>query len=386
MTDAPARPGLLQRTRRARQAVLFAALLATAGYAGWVRLEPVFGRTPFEGRLELEHGVVVERVSTLSPPVTLLVARVPRGQGLRLRAALLSADAQDLDVIGPAARRAGALVAINGDYHRLAASFCFGSPFSTLVDRGEAPTIGSLFSYGCSFWLDRAGEPHVGAFDLGAALRLPSGRALPVLVNVETGDDLLITRPPAKVWEPSGFTGVPLEAMGEGTFRVTGGPTTRLEGPALLRRAGFDDALLADLAPGATVSLARTGADAERVWLAIGTGPRLLEKGEVAAVLAEPETTGWTVRVARTAVGLTPTHVLLATTYQLPRHGVSLTDLARALQALGCTDAVNLDGGPSSTFWADGHVRNCDVGDTEGMPVGTALFVLPPDDDEVGVR
>lgn len=384
--DGPARPGLLQRTRRARLAVLSSALVATAAYAGWVRLEPVFGRTPFEGRLELAHGVVIERVSTLAPPVTLLVARVPRGQGLRLRAGLLSPAAQDLDVIGPAARRAGALVAINGDYHRLAGSFCFGAPFSTLVDRGQAPVIGSAFSYGCSFWLDREGAPHVGLFDLGAALRLPSGRALPVLVNVETGDDLLITRPPRGRWSAEGITGVPLEATGATTFRVAGAPTTRFEGPALLRRGGFDDALRAELSPGAAITLERTGADADRVWLALGTGPRLLDQGEVAAVLARPESTGWTVRVPRTAVGLTPTHVILATTYQLPRHGVSLVDLARALQALGCTDAVNLDGGPSSTFWADGHVRNCDVGDGDGMAVGTALFVLPLEDGEPAVQ
>ncbi|MCO5166393.1 MAG: phosphodiester glycosidase family protein [Planctomycetes bacterium] len=377
---------LLERTRRARLAVLLAALAGVAGYALWERLEPVLGRTPFEGRWELAHGVVVERVSTLAPPVTLLVARVPRGAGLRLRAVLLSSDRADLDLVGPAARRAGALVAINGDYHRLTGSFCLGAPFSTLVDGGEPRVVGAPFSYACALWLDRDGAPRIGRFDLGAALRLPSGRTLPVQVDVETGDDLLITRPPVGAWRADGFAALPLERTGPAAFRVAGPPATDLRGPALLRRGGLDAALLDDAPAGATLTLQRTGADADRVWLALGTGPRLLEAGEVAAVLGAPESTGWTARVARTAVGLTPTHVVLATTYQLPRHGLSLVDLARALAALGCTDAVNLDGGPSSTFWAGGRVLNGDEGDDQGAAVGTALMVLPPVAGEVGVR
>lgn len=377
---------VLERTRRARLAVLLALLVVTAGWAAWVRVVAPLRRPRFDGWWALAHGVTVERVGLPEPEVTLLLARVPRGVGLRLRAVLLSPDRADLDLLGPAARGAGALVAVNGDYHRQTGSFCLGAPFSTLVDRGEARVVGAPFSYGCALWLDREGVARIGRVDLGAALRLPSGRALPVQVDVETGDDLLITRPPAGAWRADAFAALPLERTGTASFRVAGLPTTDLRGPALLRRGGLDAALLADAAPRTTLRLERAGADADRVWLALGTGPRLLEGGEVAAVLDASESPGWTARVARTAVGLTPTHLVLASTYQLPGHGASLVDLARALQALGCTDALNLDGGPSSTFWAGGRVLNGDEGDDEGAAVGTALLVLPPAAGEVGLR
>lgn len=375
---------LLQRTRRARLVVLVGALAATLSYAGWLRLEPVFGGAPFEGRRELAHGIVLERVTTLAPPVTLVVARIPRGAGLRLRARLLS-DEQGLAPIGPAAAAAGALVAINGDYHRLDGA-CFSSTFATLVDGDQAPVIATPFGYGCSFWVDRDGAPGIGRLDLGARLRFPSGQTLPVQKNAETGDDLLISRPPSGAWRADGVEGLPLEQVDATTFRVTGPVTKRFKGPALLRRGGWTDALAADAPAGATLVLERTGADLARIALAIGTGPRLLEGGKVAAVLDDPPTTGWTVRVPRTAVGLTPTHVVLATTFQLPRHGVSLEHLARALASIGCTDAVNLDGGPSTTLWADGKALNLPPEAGDGMVVGSTLQVLPPAAGDAGLR
>lgn len=375
---------LLQRTRRARLTVLLLVLAGTVGYATWTRLEPVYGGAPFEGRRELKHGVVLERVRVLRPPVTLVVAWIPRDAGLRLRARLLS-DEQGLAPIGPAAAGAGALVAINGDYHRLE-GFCFSSTFATLVDGDAAPVIAAPFDYGCSFWVDREGAPRIGPLDLGAAVRFPSGQALTVQQNVETGDDLLISRPPAGAWSAGGVEGLPLEQVDASTFRAAGPVTTRFAGPALLRRGGWKDGLAGDAPAGAILALERTGADRARVALAIGTGPRLLEDGEVAAVLVDPPTTGWTVRVPRTAVGLTPTHVVLAATFQLPRHGVSLEDLARALASIGCTDAVNLDGGPSTTMWADGQVLNLPAEAGDGMVVGSTLQVLPPAADDAGLR
>jgi exopolysaccharide biosynthesis protein len=42
--------------------------------------------------------------------------------------------------------------------------------------------------------------------------------------------------------------------------------------------------------------------------------------------------------------------------------GMTLDDLAKWLMKLGCTEAMNFDGGGSATLWFDGQVRNspCD--------------------------
>lgn len=369
--------GWVARTRRARLAALLALLVGTATYAAWVHVSPAFRALPWEGRLELGHGVVVERVRVLWPPCTFVVARVPRGTGLRLRAGLLSPDTPSLETLGPHATREGALAAINGDYHRLN-GFCAAHTFSTLVDRGEKPVIGAPFSYACAFWVDRQGDVHIGDLDITARLLLPSGQRLQVVVNVETAYDLLITRPPPGAWDSEGIEGVPLEAVDRATFRVAGAPTTRFTGPALLRRGGWTDAVARELVPGATVRLEVGGADAERVVLAIGTGPRLLEGGEVAAVLADPEDPGWASSAPRTAIGVTPTHVVLAASDHPPGFGLSCDEFARGLASIGVTDAVNLDGGPSPALWADGRVLNgLDLADP-GAGVASWIGVLPP--------
>jgi hypothetical protein len=45
--------------------------------------------------------------------------------------------------------------------------------------------------------------------------------------------------------------------------------------------------------------------------------------------------------------------------------GMNPTELAQFMAALGCTEAMNLDGGGSSTFWADGKRRNSVAGSRE---------------------
>ena len=126
--------------------------------------------------------------------------------------------------------------------------------------------------------------------------------------------------------------------------------------------------------------LRRPDTAAGRVALALGSGPRLLEAGEVHAD-TRLDYPGWVNRFARTAVGLNDEHLFLVTTLQaVPRAGLSMERLAEALRSLGCREAINLDGGPSTTLWAGGRVVNLPA-ELEGSydePVATGLFVLPP--------
>ncbi|MCD6362036.1 MAG: phosphodiester glycosidase family protein [Armatimonadetes bacterium] len=85
----------------------------------------------------------------------------------------------------------------------------------------------------------------------------------------------------------------------------------------------------------------------------LACGPRLLRSGEVALApvhqgFSDPHVLG---RAARTAVGLTPANKLLMV---VTRHHVSLWDLAKIMRALGCIDAINLDGGSSIAMYYRG--------------------------------
>jgi hypothetical protein len=57
--------------------------------------------------------------------------------------------------------------------------------------------------------------------------------------------------------------------------------------------------------------------------------------------------------------------------------GLSIPESAAVAKALGLRDAINLDGGGSTTMVADGHVINAPSDATGERPVGDALLVLP---------
>jgi exopolysaccharide biosynthesis protein len=80
---------------------------------------------------------------------------------------------------------------------------------------------------------------------------------------------------------------------------------------------------------------------------------------------------------SRTAVGFNDVGVLLVTTLQGGRRpGLTMADLAAALRALGCREALNLDGGPSSALYGAGRLLNVAPGFEDVInPVASALLV-----------
>lgn len=85
------------------------------------------------------------------------------------------------------------------------------------------------------------------------------------------------------------------------------------------------------------------------------SGPLLVKENE----LVEQEKQAFnTNRHPRTAIGLTADGRLLAVVVDgrnAEAHGMSISELSRLMQALGCVEAMNLDGGGSSTAWVQTH-------------------------------
>jgi hypothetical protein len=123
----------------------------------------------------------------------------------------------------------------------------------------------------------------------------------------------------------------------------------------------------------------------------VGAGPRLLRAGRV-AVAAETEgfdppqapsffrafVAG---RNPRTLAGLRPDGTLLLVTVDGRRPGwsagMTLSEAARLMRSLGATDALNLDGGGSSTMTVRGEVVNRPSDRVGERPVSNGLFVMP---------
>jgi hypothetical protein len=89
-------------------------------------------------------------------------------------------------------------------------------------------------------------------------------------------------------------------------------------------------------------------------------------------------------RHPRAALGLAGGRILAVATdgRSYRDSGLTITELAELMLALGCEDALNLDGGGSTTLISGGRLRNQPRGDFEvpepgGRPISTALLFVP---------
>jgi exopolysaccharide biosynthesis protein len=115
---------------------------------------------------------------------------------------------------------------------------------------------------------------------------------------------------------------------------------------------------------------------------ALGGGPTLLQDGLVRVMARQQHFRSDIAygRAPRTAIGLTDDHkyILVCVDGRQPGYsqGATLTELAWLMKDLGSKEALNLDGGGSTTMWMHGHTLNRPSDGTE-RAVSTALLVLP---------
>ena len=125
---------------------------------------------------------------------------------------------------------------------------------------------------------------------------------------------------------------------------------------------------------GAVVKLVTgTFPDLAGVEVAIGGGPALVQDGKIM------EWKGLLhMRHPRSAVGFNRTHIFLVEVdgRQIDVSvGMTLAELAAYMIKLGCEQAMNFDGGGSSTLWALGAVRNS-PSEGQERPAANALVIV----------
>jgi len=116
---------------------------------------------------------------------------------------------------------------------------------------------------------------------------------------------------------------------------------------------------------------------------AIAYDPDLDEEGfRAAAHQFDPDPTEG--RHPRAALGLARGRIVAVACDGRARHdaGLTLLELARLMVALGCAEAINLDGGGSAALVSGGRLQNLPRGDFEtpepgGRPIATALAFRP---------
>ena len=290
------------------------------------------------------------------------------------------------------------LAAINGDFYAIARGNYQGDPVGLQIVEGEIVSAPS--NRGCVRF-DASGRPNMGKVESKFRIVWPEGHGeTPIGLNEPRGDgsavlftptmahnprdvakydfstrttdgrELLLEPVEEKAWHPF-QTGKSYRARVSSIRSGGNSPITKKSvilslGPKLL-----DQVPALKIGDTLTIKL-ETTPDLTGTRNAIGGGERLLADGKVATDGKSKD------RHPRSIIGWNKEHLFLVVVDgRAPKVAIGMTylELANLALSLGCTEALNLDGGGSSTLWADGKVLNTP---SDGAPrlVANALVLV----------
>lgn len=363
--------------------------LWTSAALGVLLLAGVLLRTPSSHAGPFGQSYTNLRVS--GEPWSIHVVRVDRTSGVyELQTAHAGARAVSLatlsEQVGQTMGRYAVPVAgINGDFYQRDRLFA-GDPRGLQIVAGE---LLSAPSGGTALWIDAANQPHIGKVEPRFEVTWPDGQRLPFGLNGERspvaaqlytpaiGDSTRAGAAREFVLEAPTNTPpgrwLPLRISTNFTARVRevrerGG--TPLATDTLVLSVGQGRARsLPAIAPGELLRISTaTVPSLAGAMHAVGGGPALVGGGRRVRVAANGDddfiSSSMFERHPRSAIGWNDSQWIFALVDGRQRNssGMTLDELGAFLVKLGCTDAMNLDGGGSATLWYDGRVRNnpCD--------------------------
>jgi hypothetical protein len=297
------------------------------------------------------------------------------------------------ETVSELAKRTGAIAAINGDYFPYT-----GRPVGLMVRSKEL--ISSPYPTRAEFAWGKSGKSFFGASSFTASFK-PDG-ATPIAidsVNDECKPDSLCldTDTGAFALTKSGTAScavirlvngaLPPDGAVEGEVLYIYSNVDKMPiqlGNAALVATGSKAAFVAALHPGdrVTITTHTGGFDWNQVDNCIGGGPYLLRRGNI---IVDAEQEGFKEdfygkRHPRTAIGRTAAGdiwLVVVDGRQSCSIGATLDEMAQIMEHFGCTDAINLDGGGSSTFNLFGLTVNRPSEGSERAIANALLFYGP---------
>lgn len=236
-------------------------------------------------------------------------------------------------------------------------------------------------------WIDYGGQPHAANLTSQFEITWPDGRKTPFELNGPRADSAVELYTPAAgtsthttggrelILEPQGagrwlplrmerdYSARVREIRSAGNTPLTPDTLVLSIGPAIMKQ-------IEGVATGAVLRIStKSLPDLLNAKNAISGGPLLLQNGRPQKIRAAPdaayEVSSMLERHPRTAFGWNDQSFFLVQVDGRQKDlslGMTLDELSDYLVKLGCTDAMNLDGGGSSSLWFDGKIRNnpCD--------------------------
>lgn len=293
-------------------------------------------------------------------------------------------------------KRGNVVAAINGDFYERNGTYA-GAPRGMQVTGGELLSAPSGSS---SFWTDSLGRPHLGKVESNFQVVWPDGTHTPFGLNEDRQGDKLELYTPALGTSTHTYRGRELILEADGTSpwlplqlgqvytarvrRISNTGNTRIEPGTMVLSA---EPALANRLPavtvGAKLQLSTTSVPALLgVRAAISGGPILVSNGQPRRMLSSHsigyESSSMAMRHPRSAVGWNQSYLYFVVVDGRQPNlsiGMTLGELSEFMVRLGCQEAMNFDGGGSTTLWYDGDVRNSPCERAE-RDISNCLIVL----------
>lgn len=282
----------------------------------------------------------------------------PRAPGIEIRSALGGGAVAATETTSTAATRLEAAAAINGNYYSRA-----GLPLGLVVLDGRI--LSAPLPRRTAFGVNAAGRPWIGPVEFGGRIVTDTGMAVPISA---------VNRPPRAVgiamYTPEFGPQTPPQALvvlvrgGRIAAFSSGRPAIPTDGYALAAAASQQH-LLTNLVREQRVTV-QLALKPDGLRHAMQGGPRLVRAGEIDVPYAWEGFGRWfaRTRTARSAIGIARNGTVLFVTVdrkvgrqgRLESTGMDLFELASLMRSLGARDAVNLDGGSSTTLVVGGRV------------------------------
>jgi len=281
------------------------------------------------------------------------------------------------------------IAAINGDFYRSDPKPYVGDPQGLQILRGEL--VSGPTDHAC-FWIDPAGRPHTTTVQSLFRATWPDGTTMPFGLNEERpGDGAVLYTPTLgastgtkhggrelvlEAVEPQDWLPLRIGAKLQARVReIREAGDTPLRPGLMVLSLGPQLLVDAPVVKAGEIVLPSTATvpDLAGCNTALGGGPRLVADGKAVNGWKSP-----TQRHPRTALGWNDEYfffVLVDGRQPGLSVGMSFQELAAYFLKLGCTHAVNLDGGGSASMWAFGQVVSS-PSEGQERPIANGLVLV----------
>jgi hypothetical protein len=322
-------------------------------------------------------------------PLSIHIARLDRSQ----KALLLTSSLAHGEIFGTAPvssiaasfprERGEPLVAINAGFCIRTRNPYNGAPRGMVITQGELLSSPALCPFNYNFWVDKESALHFGTFQPALNATLPNGTRVPIGLNHECASNavVLFTAILGQSTRATNHLELVLERPGEQQLAWHVGETYTVRvkaiNPAGNTHLSNSIAVLSFGSERAASAATFKVGDQFKLDLKVTPGLKdvvtachacfpIVQNGKP---LEQFEADGAMLhRNPRTAIGFNPRYfymVVVDGRQKTLSMGLKARELAEFMAHLGCTEAMNMDGGGSSTFWLEGKTRNSVPGGRE---------------------